>query len=263
MTFGTVFGAELLKLRRCRITWLTFVLYAFFALMAWFVLWIVKNPGAAQGLGLVGQKASFAASGMTADWKGLYSFFAELSLMGGMIILSIIVIYLFGREYVEGTAKNMLSLPIGRWRFVAAKLLLAALWYLLLTAFLLAESLAIGALLGLGAPAPELFAREGGGILFAALLVFSLQGLVAWVTVASGGYLAPFGYTIATLLVGNVMIRTGWAPWCPWSIVALLGGLTGPRQEGTAAASCLILAATFALGFALALRHEARADNCQ
>ncbi len=99
--------------------------------------------------------------------------------------------------------------------------------------------------------------------MLAALLVLALQPLVAWVTVASGGYLAPFGYTIATLIVGNLMIRTDWAPWCPWSIVALLGGLAGPRQAGTAAGSCLVLAATFALGLAATILHQARADNCQ
>jgi ABC-2 type transport system permease protein len=263
MTFVNVLGAELLKLRRSKVTWISFIFYAFFALMAAFVLWIVKNPDAARSLGLVGQKASFASSGITADWRGLFTFFAEMNIAGGMIVLSLIVIFLFGREYIEGTAKNMLALPIRRFYFVAAKFLVAALWFALLTVFLLAESLLLGRLLALGAVPPGLFAREGGSILLAALLVFALQGLVAWVTVESGGYLAPFGYTIATLFVGNLMIRTDWAAWCPWSIVALLGGLAGPRRESADPVSILILALTFALGFALTLRHEVLADNSQ
>ena len=60
MTFIRVLRSGLLKLKRSTITWLTFTFYAFFALMAWFVLWIVRNPEAAKGLGLVGQKAGFA-----------------------------------------------------------------------------------------------------------------------------------------------------------------------------------------------------------
>jgi ABC-2 type transport system permease protein len=263
MIFANVFGAELLKLRRSKIVWLSFLFYVFFALMVAFVLWMVKNPAAAQGLGLVGQKASFASSGISADWQGLYTFFAQMNMAGGMIVLAVVVIYLFGREYAEGTAKNMLALPIRRWYFVAAKLLVAALWFALLTVFLLALSRAIGRVLGLGALPSGLFARESGNILFASLLVFALQGLVAWVTVESGGYLAPFGYTIATLLVGNLMVHTLWARWCPWSIVALLGGMAGPREEGVLLGSGLVLAATFALGLFLAIRHEALADNCQ
>jgi ABC-type transport system involved in multi-copper enzyme maturation permease subunit len=258
-----VLGTEILKLRRSKMPWLTLLFYAFFALMAWFVFWMLKNPEAARGLGLIGQKASFAMNGLSADWPGLFTLFAELGVAGGMTILSIVVIYLFGREYVEGTAKNMLALPVPRAYFVAAKLIVAALWFALLTAFLIAESMLVGKLLGLGTPPAGLLARESANILVAALLVLALQPLVAWVSVASGGYLAPFGYTIATLLLGNLMIRTLWARWCPWSIVALLGGMAGPREEGVALGSCLVLAATFALGVAGTILHEDLADNCQ
>jgi ABC-2 type transport system permease protein len=263
MTFIKVIGTEILKLRRSKITWLSLLFYAFFGLIAWFVFWMLGNPEAARNLGLIGQKASFVMNGLSADWQGLFTFFAELGIAGGMIILSLIVIYLFGREYVEGTAKNMLALPVPRAYFVAAKLVVAALWFALLTAFLLAECLLLGNLLGLGAAPSALVARESGNILIASLLVFALQPLVAWITVASGGYLAPFGYTIATLLIGNLMIRTEWAPWCPWSIVAVLGGMAGPRQADVVLGSCLVLAATFAVGVAGTILHQARADNCQ
>ncbi len=263
MTFAKVFGSEILKLRRSKITWLSFLCYAFFALMAWFVFWMLKNPEAARNLGLIGQKASFALNGLTADWQGLFTMFAELGVAGGMILLSVIVIYLFGREYSEGTAKNMLALPVSRAYFVAAKLCVAALWFALLSAYLLAECLIVGKLLGLGTPPAELAARESANLFLSALLVLALQPIVAFVTVASGGYLAPFGYTIATLLVGNLMIRTDWARWCPWSIVALLGGMAGPRQEGVLLGSSLVLAATFAVGVAATVLHQAYADNCQ
>lgn len=263
MIFPKVLGTELLKLRRSRVTWLSFLFYIFFGSMAYFVLWMLRNPEAARGLGLIGQKAGFAASGLSPDWSGLFTLVAELGVAGGMIILSIIVIFLFGREYAEGTAKNMLALPIPRGYFVAAKLCVAALWYALLTALLLAECLLIGRLLDLGAPPAGLVAREGGHILVAAALILSLQPLVAWVTALSGGYLAPFGYTIATLLIGNLMIHTGWARWCPWSIVALLGGIAGPHQEGVALGSCLVMAGTFAIGVAGTIMHQFMADNCQ
>jgi ABC-2 type transport system permease protein len=189
--------------------------------------------------------------------------FEELGVAGGTFILSIAVIYLFGREYVEGTAKNMLALPVPRSYFVAAKLCVAALWFALLTAFLLAESALVGAMLGLGAPPAGLYPREAGNVAIAALLVFALTPLAAWVTVASGGYLAPFGYTIATVLVGNLLIRTGWARWCPWSIVALLSGMSGPRQGDIVLGSTMVMAVTFLAGIALTVLHQVRADNCQ
>jgi ABC-type transport system involved in multi-copper enzyme maturation permease subunit len=263
MSIVKVIRTELLKLRRSPIVPLSFALYAFFALISWFVLWIVKNPEAAAGLGLVGQKAGFAANGLGADWRGLFTFVSEMNVMGGAIVLSFIVIYLFGREYVELCAKNMLALPVPRRLFVETKLIVAAAWFILLTALLLAETLAVGALLGLGTPDAGTQVKEGAGILLAAFLSVALQGLVAWVTVASRGYLAPFGYTMATLIVGSLMARTDWAPWCPWSITAAMSGLTGPRRQGESLGGFIILAATFALGFALTLLHEEKADNCQ
>jgi ABC-2 type transport system permease protein len=263
MTFLKVLAAELLKLRRSKLTWLSFAFYVFFGLMACFVVWMIKNPEAARGLGLIGAKASFALNGLTADWQGLFTMFVELGVAGGMIILSIIVIYVFGREYAEGTAKNMLALPVPRSYFVVAKLCVIALWFVLLTAFLIAESLLAGWLLGLGRPQPALVAGQTLDILIASAVVLTLQSLVAWVTVATGSYLAPFGYTIVTLLIGNLMIRTDWARWVPWSIVALLGGMTGPRQEDILLGSVLVLAATFGLGLAGTILHQARSDNCQ
>ncbi|MCX7028259.1 MAG: ABC transporter permease [Spirochaetes bacterium] len=263
MTFTRVFSTELLKLKRSKMTWLSFLFYIFFGLMAWFVFWMLRNPEAARNMGLIGQKASFAMNGLSADWQGFFSLFAELGVAGGMIILSIIVIYLFGREYTEGTAKNILALPVPRSYFVAAKLCVAAIWFSLLTAFLIVECLLIGKLLGLGIPPAGLIATETGNIVIAALSVLALQPLVAWVTVASAGYLVPFGYTIATLLVGNLMIRTEWARWFPWSIVALLSGMAGPRQEGVVLGSTLVLMMTFVIGVAGTIAQQVLADNCQ
>jgi ABC-2 type transport system permease protein len=263
MRFALVLKTEVQKLRRSSAIWLSVVFYLFFAALGAFVLWMLKNPDSARSLGLLGQKASFAMNGLSADWPGLFAFFDELGIAGGMIILSIIVTYLYGREYVDGTAKNMLALPLPRAYFAVAKLTVAAIWFALLSALLLAEGLAVGALLGLGPLPSGLIANEAGKTVVAALLLLALQPLVAWIALASRGYLAPFGYTIATLLVGNLMIHTLWARWCPWSIIALLSGMAGPRQEDVVLGSGIVMAATFALGLVGTIVHQARADNCQ
>jgi ABC-2 type transport system permease protein len=263
MTFLKALRAEFLKLRHSKVTWISAAAYVLIAFFAWFILWMIKNPEAARSLGLLGQKASILSMGISADWTGLFAFMAEMSVMGGMILFSFIVIYVYGREYLDGTAKNMLGLPMGRWNPVVAKLLVASLWYTLLCLFFVAEGLAAGALLGFGVPSPAMAARMAGDTLLSALLVLSLQPLVAWITVASGGYLAPLGYTIGTLVVGNLMIRTDWARWCPYSIIALLSGMTGPRDTDIMLGSVIVLALTFALGLALTILHQERADNCQ
>lgn len=254
---------ECLKLKRSKVVWVSALAYVFIAATIYFVLWIAKNPEAARGLGLMGKKADILASGISVDWSGLFALLTEMSVMGGMILYSIIVIYVFGREYAEGTAKNMLALPNRRGDFVLAKLALAAAWYALLTAFLFAEGLLAGALLGLGAPPSSALAGAAADLLVAAIAATALQPLVALVTAGSGGYLAPFGYTVATLVLANLMARTEWARWCPWSIIALLSGMTGPRRADVVLGSALVLAGTFAIGLACTIVQQERADNCQ
>jgi ABC-2 type transport system permease protein len=263
MSFIKTIFSEYLKLKRSKVVWVSALAYVFIAASAYFVLWIVKNPEAARGLGLLGKKADILASGSSADWGGLFTLLTEMSVMGGMILYSIIVIYVFGREYAEGTAKNMLALPNRRGDFVLAKLAVAASWYALLTAFLFAEGLIVGSLLGLGTPPAGVLGPAAVNMLIAALVATALQPLVALVTVGSGGYLAPFGYTIATLILANLIAHTEWGRWCPWSIIALLSGMTGPRQADVVLGSALVMAATFAIGLAGTIAQQELADNCQ
>jgi ABC-type transport system involved in multi-copper enzyme maturation permease subunit len=263
MKFLKTLFCEFYKLKRSKAVWATALVYVFIAAVLWFTLWMARNPEAARSLGILGKKADILSSGISADWSGLFTLLLEMSVMGGMILYAIVVAYVFGREYAEGTAKNMLGLPIARGSFVAAKLAVAAAWYALLTAFLLAEGLLVGAALGMGPLPGAVLQKAAGDLAVAFLLTTALQPLVALATVGSSGYLAPFGYAIATMILGNIMMRTEWARWCPWSIVALLSGMTGPRQAGIMAGSALVMAATFVLGLAGTVLHQARADNCQ
>lgn len=263
MKMRDLISTELMKLRRSKITWISLSAYLVIGLFVGFMLWIVGHPGTAERLGLLGQKVSFASSGVSADWKGLLAMFAEMGGVGGMILYSIIVSYVFGREYAEGTAKNMLGLPVRRELFVAAKLVVSSLWFLALTLALLAESLIVGAVLGFSGFSWALFLHEAGNVLVAALLSLALGPTVAWIAVASGGYLAPLGFTIFSLVLGTAFGATAWARWVPWSIVPLFSGLAGPRVEELGPGSYLVMAAFFAATALGAASRFSRADNTQ
>src|SRR5674476_238014 len=76
--------------------------------------------------------------------------------IGGMLMLAFIVAFVFGREYADGTAKNLLALPVGRMWFVLAKLVVAAVWWFALVVVVLVEALAIGRVVGLPGFSPGL-----------------------------------------------------------------------------------------------------------
>jgi ABC-type transport system involved in multi-copper enzyme maturation permease subunit len=262
MTFMAVLSTELLKLRRSRVTWLTFAAYTFMVAMAGFFMWMMMNPGAAESIGLLGQKAKLSVGGQALDWSGFLTFIVEMSGIGGLIMCSIVVTYVFGREYAEGTAKNMLTLPIPRSSFVLAKVIVSAAWFASMTLWMVIETAAVGLVLGLPGLTVALFVSTVGKVFALSLMSLCCAMLVAWVAVQAHGYFAPLGFSILTLVLASIFGHTGWGPWAPWSIVGIFSGAAGPGGALTWG-SYAVLAATLVSGILLTMRHEVASDNVQ
>ena len=195
-------------------------------------MWIVREPGRAAQLGLVGTKANLA--GLEATWPA-YSLDAHAGGRHGRdAAAAFIVAYVFGREYAELTAKNLLALPVGRHWFVLAKFVVAAVWWVVLVVAVLVEAFAIGLALGL----PGFSARWPSGrcaTRCSRLPSRSCSCRSSRGSPRSGrGYMAPLGFALAMLALGNVFGKTGWAEWFPWSIVPLFIGMVGRRVAAIA-----------------------------
>ena len=129
------------------------------ALVGAFFMFVLQDPARARSLGLLGAKAQL--SGGTADWAGYFALLAQMVAVGGMLLFGMILIWLFGREFADRTAKDLLALPTSRAALVVAKLVVALAWSLLLTAELVAVSVPLGALLGLRGWSTGAAARGG------------------------------------------------------------------------------------------------------
>jgi len=259
--FAQALTTEFMKLRRSKVTWATLAGLSMGPLGIALFMWIVREPGRAAQLGLLGTKANLA--GLEATWPAYLSMLTLIFGIGGMLLLAFIVAYVFGREYDDATAKNMLALPVGRHWFVIAKLVVTAAWWMVLVAVVLAEAFVIGFALGLPGFSAELAVSGIGDALLAAGISYLLAPPVAWVTVWSRGSSAPIGFAIAMLAAGNLFGKTGWAEWFPWSIVPLLIGMVGDPVESLPAGSYVVLAVTFAAGIAGTIAHLRWADNAQ
>jgi ABC-type transport system involved in multi-copper enzyme maturation permease subunit len=259
--FTQVLGTEFLKLRRSKVTWLSLIVLSFGPLGIGLFMWIVREPGRASQLGLVGTKANLV--GLEATWPTYFSMLTLIVGMGGMLLLSFIIAYLFGREYADGTAKNLLALPVGRHWFVLAKLVVAALWWFALVAAVLAETLVIGLVLGLSDFSTGLVLSGSGNALVAAGIAYLLAPVTAWITTLGRGYLPPLGFALAMLALGNVFAKTGWADWFPWSIVPLSIGMVGQPVQTLPAGSYIVVALTFLAGIVATVLQLRYADNTQ
>src|SRR5215467_4527662 len=123
---GAALWAETLKARRARMPLLTLAGLALAPLMSALFMKILLDPTWAARFGTLTTKAqSSAAHG---DWPTYFGLLTQALAVGGSILFGLLVIWLFGREYSDRTAKDLLALPTPRAAMVTAKLLLAACW---------------------------------------------------------------------------------------------------------------------------------------
>lgn len=251
---------EFMKLRRCKVTWATLAGLSMGPLGIALFMWIVREPGRAAQLGLLGTKANLA--GLEATWPAYGQMLTLIVGIGGTILLSFIVAYLFGREYDDATAKNMLALPVGRHWFVVAKLVVAAAWWVVLVIAVLLEALVVGFALDLPGFSIGLAVGAVRNALLAAGIAYLLVPVIAWITVWSHGSFAPIGFAFGTLASGNLFGQTGWAEWYPYSIVPLMVGAVGQPQT-LPAGSYVVMALTFVIGTAATIAQLRWSDNAQ
>jgi len=259
--FAQVLAAEFLKLRRGRVTWFSLAALSLGPLAIALMMWIVREPGRAAKLGLLGTKANL--SGLTATWPAYFSMLTMVVGMGGMLLLAFVVAYIFGREYTEGTAKNLLALPVGRHWFALAKLVVAAVWWAVLVVAVLVEGFVLGAALALPGFTTTAAVAAVHDALLAAAIAYLLVPVIAWIAMLGRGYLPPLGFAFAMLVLGDVFSHTGWAAWFPWSIVPQLIGAIGKPSTTVAAGSLAVVALTFLAGIAATIAQLRWADNAQ
>lgn len=248
---------ELLKLKRSLVplTTLAAILAAPWGIALF--MWIVRDPQRAADLGLLGTKANLA--GLEATWPAYGGYLVMIAGAGGLVMLAFVVAHLFGREYADGTAKNLLALPVARGWFAAGKLLVAALWWLVLVVALLAEGFGIGLAMGLPGFSTEVATTTVVNAIACAGAAFLLAPVTSLTTVWSRSYLAALGVALGALALGNIFAHTGWAAWFPWSVVLLLSSPSG--QVDVPWTSVLVLALTFVGGLVGTVAHLRYADN--
>jgi ABC-type transport system involved in multi-copper enzyme maturation permease subunit len=122
--------AELLKIKHSKIIWATFIAFALAPIMGAVFILIVQDTEALAKAGGLAAKAK--AMNFEANWKSYFDILTQAVGVGGVLIFGFVASWIFGREYSDGTAKDLLSLPTSRTKILNAKFILYVFWCLLL-----------------------------------------------------------------------------------------------------------------------------------
>jgi ABC-2 type transport system permease protein len=246
--FASGLWAESLKALRSKVPLFTALGFSLIPIMGGFFMIILKNPEAARSMGLISTKARLTAG--TADWPAYLGMMAQAVAAGGAAVFSILTAWIFGREFSDRTAKELLALPTPRWVIMAAKFVVAAVWSLALCVLIVLLGLVVANAVNIPGYSTELLSSALIDMAGAALLTIALLPYVALIASAGHGYLPAIGWMLLTVILSQVATIAGWGDWFPWAIPALFTGMAGPRAGQLGPHSYVVIGMASLLGLA-------------
>jgi ABC-2 type transport system permease protein len=257
--FLSALWAEGLKSRRSMLLPLTAAAICLLPLAGALFIFILQDPVRARQMGLISAKAQLMVG--VADWPSYFGILLQGMAAAGAVIFALITAWVFGSEFTNRTAKELLAVPTGRMTIITAKLVLLVLWDLALTVLLFILGLAIGSLLHIPGWGVQLALASLGTLLWVSCLTILLMPVVAFLASIGRGYLAPIGWAFLTLALAQIAAILGWGDWFPWSVPALLSGAAGPQAAHLGLHSYLVVLAASAFGVVATLIWWLRADQ--
>jgi len=211
---------EMRKAIRSRVPLWTAVGSLFMPLGIAFLIFLARNPDIAKNLGLVGAKANLVSYSAT-DWPAYMGFFAQIIAAGGFILFVIIISWVFGREFVDGTLKDMLAVPVQRSSIILAKFFIMAVWSAALTIIIIIVGLILGAIIKIPGGSISVILHNSGLVLITAILAVMVVTPFALFASVGRGYLLPLGLAILVLMMTNFLVIIGWGEYIPFSVPGL------------------------------------------
>jgi len=257
-TFNVALWAEYKKVINSKIFWATVILFTFIPCMMGLMIYIVRHPEISEKLGLIAAKASLFGN---ADWPAYFGILHQSMATVGLIGFGFVTAWVFGREYIERTVKDILALPVSRTHIVTAKFIVVIIWGLLLTLILFSTGLLMGTLLHIENWSYPMFYTQSIKYFTTALLTVLLCSPVAFFACYGRGLIAPIGFVIITLITSQFIAIMGLGAYFPWAIPGVYSVSGTAEGMEIYNASYIILLLTFLAGYAATVFRWRYADQ--
>lgn len=158
-----------------------------------------------------------AGPAATLDWAGLLLAADQVISAAGLLGFGMVLSWIFGREFADGTISGLFGLPTSRSEIAGAKFVVYLIWCLIVSATLTLGLLLLGVAYGYGMPPITGLWKVAGLSWFSALVALP----VAWVTTLSRSVFAGIGTTIGLVVTAQVGALVGVSSWLPTVAPAL------------------------------------------
>jgi ABC-2 type transport system permease protein len=170
-----------------------------------------------------GNEQVLAQLGSLADadgWERLLGVAAQVTAAGALLGFGVVLSWVVGREFADGTITGLFALPVSRPAIALAKLAAYMLWAAVVAVGLALLLLVTGLLLGLG-PVDGAARAALGRHLVLTVLTAGLAIPAAWAATLGRGLLAGIAVTIGIIVIAQVAVVAGVGAWLPVAAPAL------------------------------------------
>lgn len=256
--FRAAMWSEVLKVRRSKIFWITILAFSFITLVLALMMFILKNPELARNAGLLGAKAQIIGE---ANWTSYFDILAQIIAMGGLIGFGFVNSWIFGREFSDRTANNLLALPTSRSVVVLAKFVVMLFWCILLALIVFAEGIFAGKIINLAGWSGQIFFLGVNKLTITSIFTIVVSTPVAFFASFGRGFLPPMGFVVGTMAISQFAAALGHGRYFPWAIPALYSGAAGPEQATLEVTGIIIVLMTGIIGLLATLLWWRFADQ--
>lgn len=241
-------SAEFSKNRHSSITWVAFVAFSLAPLFGGVFMLLMKDNGYEGLSGAFKSKAVMMS--FEANWDSFLGLLSQAVGVGGVLIFGFVASWLFGREYSDGTVKDLLALPTSRTKILNAKFVYYVLWCLVLVIFNLVLGLILGFLIGIPGWDMSIFLDNLKVYLITTGLIIVLNSPIAMIALMGRGYLAPLGMVAILLVFAQILGAMGFGNYFPWAVPGIYSGSGGDSLKlQLDSLSYIILFATGIFGY--------------
>ena len=183
-----------------------------------------------------------------------------MSALFAIMLFSIMISYLFGREYNEHTLKTMLTIPISRGKFLASKYVMFLVWILILTVVTSLSALVFGFIAGLEGVTLKLFMDSFAQLLFANVLLFLTFSPFVFLSLFIANMVPAMVGGAGLTLVNMLIYGQTWAPYVPWVCPYLIASGEIAEYATSPTVSYGVILVTFLIGLAISYIYFTKTD---